>query len=147
MRMTTPVQAGRRNKWLLAAALLVVAFLSGFVPQYLKSTRAAANVEARDKQIKRLQEEATLSRLRDLASLLYLETSRKNYGIASQRASTLFDLIRSIIDSGSDAALKDGLRSILAQRDEIVSKLAKADPGVEKDVQDLLDRLYQLTFK
>jgi len=42
---------------------------------------------------------------------------------------------------------KDGLVSALAQRDEIVSKLAKPDPGVEKDVQDLMDRLFQLTFK
>lgn len=145
--MTTPVQAGRRSRWLLAAALLGGAFLLGFVPQYLSSTRAAANLQARDQQIKQLQKEATLSRLRDLASLLYLEISRKNYGIASQRASALFDLIRATIDNGSDAALNDGLRSILAQRDEIVSKLAKPDPGVERDVQNLMDRLYQLTFK
>ena len=145
--MTTPSQGGRRNRWLLAAVLLIGAFLSGFVPQYLNNRRAAVDLQARDQQIKNLQHEATLSRVRDLASLLYLETSRKNYGIASQRATTLFDLIRATINNSSEPALKEGLRSLLAQRDEITSKLAKPDPGVEKDVQDLLDRLYQLTFK
>ncbi len=145
--MTERVQAGRRNRWILAVALLVVAFLLGFVPQYLNNARASVDLQARDQQIVQLQRQATLSRLRDLASLLYLETTRKNYGIASQRASALFDLIRATINDGPDAALKDGLATTLAQRDEIVSKLAKPDPGVERDVQDLMDRLYQLTFK
>jgi len=145
--MTLPVQTARRNRWILAAALLVVAFLLGFVPQYLKNARASVDLQARDQQIIQLRQQTTLSRLRDLASLLYLETTRKNYGIASQHASALFDLIRATINNGPDPALKDGLATTLAQRDEIVSKLAKPDPGVEKDVQDLMDRLYQLTFK
>lgn len=146
--MTMPVREGRANRWILIAAILVVAgFLLGFVPQYLSKARTAQDLHARDQQIEQMQRQATLSRLRDLASLLYLEATRKNYGIASQRASALFDLIRATIDNNPDAAIKDGLASALAQRDEIVSKLAKPDPGVEKDVQDLMDRLFQLTFK
>ncbi len=94
-----------------------------------------------------MQQQATLSRLRDLASLLHLETTRKNYGIASQRASALFDLIRATTDNSPDASLKEGLARIQAQRDEVVSKLAKGDAGVEQDVRDLMDRLFQLTFK
>ncbi|MEO8131001.1 MAG: hypothetical protein ABI822_28135 [Bryobacteraceae bacterium] len=145
--MTLPVQSGRRNRWILDAVLLVAAFLLGFIPQYLSSNRAAADLQARDQQIKQLQQQATLSRLRDLSSLLYLEVTRNNYGIARQRASALFDLVRATINTGPDDALKAGLVSTLAQRDEIVSKLAKADAGVEKDVRDLMDRLFQLTFK
>ena len=146
--MTIPNRESRRNRWILTAAILVVAaFLLGFVPQYLNNVRTSEQLHTRDQQIVQLQQQATLSRLRDLASLLYLEATRKNYGIASQRASALFDLIRTTINTGPDATLKDGLVSALAQRDEIVSKLAKPDAGVEKDVQDLMDRLFQLTFK
>ena len=146
--MTIPNRESRRNRWILIAAILVVAaFLLGFVPQYLNNVRTSEQLHTRDQQIVQLQQQAALSRLRDLASLLYLEATRKNYGIASQRASALFDLIQTTINTGPDAALKDGLVSALAQRDEIVSKLAKPDAGVEKDTQDLMDRLFQLTFK
>jgi hypothetical protein len=146
--MTKSNGESRRTRWILIAAiLLVAAFLLGFVPQYLKNSRTSEDLNALDHQIIQLQQQATLSRLRDLASLLSLEASRKNYGIASQRASELFDLIRTTINTSPDGALKDGLVSALAQRDSIVSRLSKPDPGVEKDAQDLMDRVFQLTFK
>jgi hypothetical protein len=145
---TTEQPDSRKRNWLIAGGILLVAvFLAGFIPEHIRISSLTQQLRTRDERIDQLQEDAQLSRIRDLAGMLFLEISRKNYGVATQRATNLFDLIRAVIGNQPGAAIKSGLEKLLNQRDDIIAKLAKPDPSVQTDAANLLDQLFQLTFK
>jgi len=126
-----------------ASVLFLAGLLLGYIPEYLRASKLNDDLRTRDEKISRLNGYERLARLRDLASLLYLEVTRKNYGIATQRATLLFDGMRKNLDATQDAALKSVFENTLAQRDVIIAKLAKADPSVEPQIRDIIDRLHQ----
>src|SRR4051812_6360915 len=102
---------------IVGGLLIAAAFLFGFIPQYLTAGRLRDDVHSRDLRIAQLQQDAELSKARDLASLLYLDVNQKNYGIAGQHATAFFDQIRRLINGTPDAAARTKLESIAAQRD------------------------------
>jgi len=64
------------NKVIIAAVVLVLVFLAGFVPQYAKVNHLGA--ELRQAQLVNASAE-----LRDLVGLAYFQANQKNYGIAA----------------------------------------------------------------
>jgi hypothetical protein len=70
--------------------LLPGGFLSGFVPQFRSSSGLCYELRGRDGRISGLERDARLSRARDLASLMHLELTRRNYGITAQHATAFF---------------------------------------------------------
>jgi hypothetical protein len=83
-----------------------------------------------------------LANARDLAGILYLELTRKNYGNAQPRATALFDHIQRVVSSVPEGENKNSLHQILGRRDEIVSAIAKADPVVEGEVGKIVEQLH-----
>jgi len=129
----------------IAALLLIVAaFLAGFVPQYRKAAALEQQLAGERTQMESLRTRLGLAGARDFAGILYLELTRKNYGIAQPRASALFDHIRGVVSSLPEGESKNSLHQILGRRDEIVSAIAKADPAVEGEVGKILEQLHGL---
>ena len=137
--------ARTRNLVIAAATTIVAAFLLGFFPQFRNASRLRDELRARDQRIEQLEREAKLSKARDLASLLHLQLTRKNYGIAAQHATAFFNHVRAMMIDTSNAASKSTLEYIASQRDAIVASIAKSDPAVETQVRDILERTHQLT--
>ncbi len=146
--MTTANQKSTRTRNLivLAATALVVVFLLGFVPQFRNASRLRDELNVRDQRIERFQREAALSRTRDLASLLHVELTRKNYGVAEKHATALFNHVRSIMSDASFQPLQGGFDEILGQRDAMVSSIAKSDPVAETRAREMLLRTHQLAL-
>ncbi|MEO8125709.1 MAG: hypothetical protein ABI822_01380 [Bryobacteraceae bacterium] len=135
-----------RNLIVLVAILLLAAFLLGFIPQYQNAAQSRAESATKSQTIATLQREATLSKARDLASVLYLELTRKNYGVAEKQATNFFNHLRSMTSDAAFAPLQGGLQDILGQRDTVISGIAKSDPAVEARVRDMVLRVNQLAL-
>jgi hypothetical protein len=125
---------------LVGVALLAV-FLLGFVPQFRAASAARSEVQAAKAELERLRQEVARSQLRDLAALLLYEVAQRNFGLAAQHASALFDRLQEAVASGPDAG-SEALRQALAARDAVTAGLASADPAVQAEV----GRVFRLVF-
>ena len=120
-----------RNKIILVGALLVAAFLVGFLPSYAKGWRL-------ENELREVKQENSLAQLRDLAGLVFLQASQNDYGLAAGTSTRLFDRTQEIANHTADASRKKRLGTLLSLRDPITATLTKGDPGNLPDVQALL---------
>ncbi len=132
-----------KNKLILWLVLLLVGFLVGFVPQYTKAQRAGSALESAKQQLSACQLGNRLAQLRDTAALMYLEATRKNYGLAGEYATRFFEQARQAAEQTSDAGLRAQLQDLLASRDEALGKLAQGDAGILPQLQTLLTKTLQ----
>ena len=146
MESTTSQRLNLRLVLIGAVVMLLIGFLAGFVPQFRSASSLRNELHTRDERIRTLERDASLSRARDTASLIYLELTRRNYGIAAQHATRFFDQIRTIL-SGSPAEVRGMLERLLNQRDTVNAGIAKSDPAVVGLVQNMLDELYRLKYQ
>ena len=126
-----------------AVILLLGGFLLGFVPQFRSSSGLRDELRGRDERISGLERDAKLSRARDLASLMYLELTRRNYGIAAQHATAFFDHIGAM-RSDSPPQMRSVRERLLSHRDAVTVGIAKSDPAAVTLVQQILDKLHAL---
>lgn len=127
-----------RRKAILWSALLLSGFLLGFVPQFLSVRRTEDELRSARRDLDSCRLTMELARVRDLAARIYLETSRKNFGTASEHASRFFDEVRSLAQRTEDARLKSSLEELLARRDGITASLAAAEAPALQEAQTLL---------
>ena len=120
---------------LLFLAALVVVYLAGFIPTWLK---------LRDQTAQREKAEHALTSTRivkDLGSAT-IDARRAQYEPARLEASAFFTAARYEIDAGDKSALtrqqRDALGPLLAPRDELITLLARNDPAAA----DRLSTLY-----
>jgi hypothetical protein len=130
-----------RNKLILCLVLLVAGFLVGFIPQYLKAQRSRAELSNATQQLASCRLETQFSQLRDTAAMMYLEATRKNYGIAEEHSRHFFSQVQQASTQNADSAIKKTLEDVLTLRDPITSALAKGDPGVLPDLQLVLTNM------
>jgi len=126
------------NKAIIAAIALVVVFLVGFVPQYVKVN----NLEA---ELRQARQGNTSAELRDLAGLAYFQATQKNYGIAAGIAQRFFNRVREVANQTPDANARKSYEDLLISRDKITAGLAKGDAGVMGDLQDLFVKTRRAT--
>ena len=118
----------RIRRVIIHVDVLLLAFLLGFVPKWLKSRNA----------------ERQLSQARIANSLAFaaIDARRGDYETARQAASDFFTALRTEFNRGVDSALSRaeiaGLQPLLTQRDEIITLLARGDATSA----DLLSSLY-----
>jgi hypothetical protein len=118
------------NKIIVVDVLLVVVFLLGFVPQYLKASRL-------ETELRQSHEAHAGADLRDLIGLAYLQSNQKNYGLAAATTGQYFNRVREVANGTQDASRRKALEDLLAPRDRITAELAKGDAAVIGDLQDL----------
>lgn len=104
----------------IAAAAALVAFLLGFVPQWSRANRLSDNLEDTRLQLRTAQIENRIG-----AALA--ESLRSNYERSRQLMTTVFSDLQGVRGQVAPAQQKE-VDAILAQRDEIVTLLARAAP-------------------
>jgi hypothetical protein len=126
------------NKAIIAAIVLVIAFLAGFVPQYLK-------VNHLDAELRQVRLGNTSAELRDLVGLAFFQANQKNYGIAAGTTGRFFSRVREVANQTPDANARKTYEDLLISRDKITAELAKGDAGVMADLQDLFVKTRKAT--
>ena len=108
----------------LYATLSLGFFLLGFVPMWLKSNNA---IEQRDAS----QREVRLSQLQNTLAAAMVDVQRGEYEPARQLTSDFYTNLRSQIDEANTSvftpAQRETLRPLLAERDEVITLLARSD--------------------
>ena len=127
-----------KNRILFAAVVLILTFLAGFLPGYVKGQR-------QEEELRVARQKNSLAQLRDLASLAYLQVSQKDYGLAAGTSTRIFDRMRVVANQTTNSANRKSLEDLLSLRDRINAKLATGDSEVLKELQTLLVKTRQAT--
>ena len=118
----------------LYATLSLGFFLLGFVPMWLQSNNA---IEQRDAS----QREVRLSQLQNTLAAAMVDVQRGEYEPARQLTSDFYTNLRSQIDAANASvftpAQRETLRPLLAERDEVITLLARSDRAA-------VDRLFAI---
>ena len=128
--------------WLI---LFVGGFLLGFVPEYLKNRNLRSQLEAPQKTIDELRAQLQMSELRDQASLMWIELSRQNYGLARDYAAQYYSKLKDMIDSVQDSGLKKSLQDLAATRDSVTADLAAANASSLAAPQSIVLKTFEIT--
>ena len=126
------------KKIIVVGVLLVVAFSAGLLPQYVKGKRL-------ERELGEARREISLAQLRDLAGLAYLQASQKDYGLAGGTSARFFNRTREVANQTPDSSGRKPLEDLLNLRDQITGELARGDPGVLNDLQNLFVKTRQAT--
>lgn len=125
--------------------LLLVAFLLGFVPMWLKARKYSRSLSEAERQL-------NLVRTQNALVSAIIDAQLGDYEPARQAASDFFTFLRAEIDRGDDTALspeqREGVQLLFIQRDEIITLLARSDPAAIDRLSDLygLYRKVMITF-
>jgi hypothetical protein len=127
---STPVM----RRFIIYGAGLLVVFLLGFVPMWLKARHCAGSLAEAEYQLSLVRTQ------NDLASAV-IDARRGDYEPARQAASQFLTAIRTEIDKGDASGLtpaqRQGLQPLLAGRDEVITLLARNDPASADRLSDL----------
>lgn len=128
-----------RNRWIgLAVLAVIVAFLAGFLPQWNRANGL-------DDELATARQELRMARLEGRIGAALTESLRSNYERARQLMTEAFSEMERELDSGriTDPSQQQALRQILAQRDEIVTLLARAEPEAQQRLMLLFTRYFE----
>lgn len=120
----------RNKKILLVAGAIIVAFLAGFLWQYMAASTARADLAAAQRQV-------TLHELEGTLAAADIAAHRGTFEVARQLASEFYtDLQTARADI--DMAAPDEIDAILAERDATITMLSRGDPRSA----EILDQQY-----
>jgi hypothetical protein len=122
------------RRFIIYGAVLLVAFLLGLVPMWLKARQYAGSLAGAEQQL-------FLVRVQhDLASAA-IDARRGEYEPARQATSQFFTSVRAEIDKGDASDLpqaqRQGITPLLAERDELITLLARSDPAAADRLSEL----------
>jgi len=130
-----PVKANSSTRRVTIYAVpLLVAFLLGFVPMWLKYRKCSASFSDAEQQV-------SLARRQNTLASAVIDTRRGDYEPARKAASDFFTSLRTETDRGKESALSQaqraGVQALFNQRDEIITLLARRDPAALDRLSDL----------
>ena len=101
-------------------------FLLGFVPMWFTTNRAIEQRDAAQREVRLMQFQSTLGDA-------MVDVQRGEYEPARQTMSDFYTNLRSQLDAGTASAFssvqRQQLRTLLAERDEVITLLARSDPA------------------
>lgn len=116
------------------ALVLLLVFLLGFVPMWLKARGSAA-------ELAEVQKRHTLALTQNSLASAVIDARRGDYEPARQSASQFFTSLLAEVDKGEASSLTDAQRTamqpIFTQRDEIITLLARSDPASADRLSDV----------
>lgn len=119
---------------IIYAAVLLVVFLLGFVPMWLRSRAATTKLVETERQLMLVKMQS------DLASAA-LDVRRGDYEPARQAASQFFTSLQAEIAKGDTSnytqAQRAAMQPLFAGRDELITLLARSDPASADRLTDL----------
>src|SRR6185503_9977095 len=131
----------RVRRLILYAALLLVAFLAGLVPMWLKSRTYTRERDAAQASLR-------ISNLQNSLANAAIDARRGEYEPARQAASDFFTNLGSEIvtlgrDSVFNEAQRGALRTMFDTRDDTITLLARSDPASADRLVDLYTKYRQ----
>ena len=119
---------------IIYAVVLLIVFLLGLVPMWLKARTAANSLAETEHQL-------ALSKMQnDLASAV-IDSRRGDYEPARQALSRFFTSLRADMDKGDNSsftpAQRNSLQSLSAGRYELITLLARSDPAAADRLSDM----------
>ena len=119
---------------MIYAAVLLVVFLLGFGPMWLKARSATNSLANTEHQL-------LLAKTQNNISSAAIDARRGEYEPARQAASQFFTSVSAELDKADGSiftpAQKQGIQPLLAARDEIITLLARSDPASADRLTDL----------
>jgi hypothetical protein len=116
------------------AALMLIAFLAGFVPMWLKARESGNKLVAMERAL-------SSARLQNAIAAASLDAGRGDYEPARQATSQFYTSLRADIDRGDDSsftpAQREAAQALFAGRDEIITLLARGDPAAANRLSDV----------
>jgi len=109
----------------ISALIIVVAFLLGLVPMWLSSRKCTNELD-------QVKHDLRLSKMENDLSSAAINARRGEYELARQASSRVFTSLGAQCDSPPadlTAGQCESLRPALAQRDELITLLARSDPA------------------
>jgi len=117
----------------LYAAVLLVVFMLGFIPMWLKA-------RACDNNLAKAENELSLARIRNTLASAVIDARRGDYEPARQAASQFFTSLQAETDKAASnltQVQRTGVQTLFAGRDEIITLLARSDPASADRLTDL----------
>ena len=125
-----PITSGLR-RYIIYAVVLLVVFLLGLIPMWLKARTAANTLAEKENQLILCKTQS------DLASAV-IDARRGDYEQARQALSRFFTSLNAESDSSNyTEAQRNSLRPLFAGRDELITLLARNDPASADRLSDL----------
>jgi hypothetical protein len=113
---------------IIYTVLLLAVFLLGFVPMWWKSRECSSSLSEAEQQL-------NLARMQNALASAAIDARRGDYESARQSASDFFTSVEDA--SALSSAQREGVQPLLAQRDEIITLLARGDPAAADRLSDL----------
>mgnify|MGYP001182226018 CR=1 FL=1 len=122
------------SKYGVWAGVLLVVFLLGLVPMWLQKRTADQSLEDAQKQLQ-------MARIKDHLMTAIVEARGGEYETARQNASEFFTKLSAEIEKGDAGALpadmRENLKAVFNDRDNIITLLAQRDPASVDRLADL----------
>jgi len=130
-----PVKATHRmRRAFIYVALLLVAFLRGLVPMWLKARECSSSLSEAERQ-------SSMAKMQNTLGSAAIDARRGDYETARQAASDFFTFLRAEMSKGVESALsqaqRDGAQPVLVQRDQIITLLARGDAASAELLSDV----------
>ena len=129
---TQPLKVARLQRLGVYATALLLVFLIGFVPMWLRAQARETERDAAQDALRLTQVENTLA-----SAAIYAR--RGDYEPAREAASSFYSNLRVELDrpqSVLSASQRDMLQPLLVHRDQIITLLARSDPAVAERLAD-----------
>ena len=122
------------QRYIIYAVVLLVVFLLGFIPMWLRARTAATRLAETERQL-------VLGKMQnDLASAV-IDARRGDYEPARQALSRFFTSLSAERDKGNTSiyteAQRNSMQPLFAGRDELITLLARNDPASVDRLSDL----------
>jgi len=125
----------RIRGFIIHMRLLLLAFLLGYVPMWIKSRQGSGRLAEAERTL-------SLARMENNLASAAIDARRGDYETARVAASEFFTVLRTETSKGADSALSEEdigrLQPLLTRRDEIITQLARGDATAA----DLLSEVY-----
>ena len=122
------------QRFIIYAGVLLVIFLLGFVPMWLRARAASRSLVETEHQLIKVRMQS------NLASAA-IDARRGDYEPARQAVSQFFTSLRAEMDKGDTSnytpAQRQGMQPLFAGRDELITLLARSDPASSDRLADL----------
>jgi len=119
---------------IIYAAVLVLVFLLGFVPMWLRARTAASSLSETEHRLTRATMQSSLASAA-------VDARRGDYEPARQAVSQFYTSLGAEIDKGNSSvytqAQRDAMQPLFAGRDDLITLLARSDPASADRLADL----------
>ena len=122
------------QRFLIYAGVLLVIFLLGFVPMWLRARAASSSLVETEHQL-------IMVRMQSSLASAAIDARRGDYEPARQAVSRFFTSLREDTDKGNSSrytqAQRQAMQPLFAGRDELITLLARSDPASADRLSDL----------